>query len=63
MNTEYKLAQVFVDSHPHDAARLLEGLSIESVVLFLDDLPSESAAEMINMMDLSAATRCIETLQ
>lgn len=63
METDHKIAQIFIQAHPTEAIQLLEGLPIENTVQFLNDTSLETAVQVIEMMGLSAATRCLELLE
>jgi magnesium transporter len=62
MSTEILLAQNFAETHPADAARIIEGLLPEEASAYLDELPPRPAAELLQKMVSSNAAECISQL-
>ena len=60
MDSDLLLSSQFIDSHPLDAARILEGLPIEDTADFLTQVSPRLAAAVVGGMDLMTAARCLE---
>jgi magnesium transporter len=62
MEAQYKISQIFIQTHPQEATRLLENLPMEETVSFLADISVDTAAQVIELMGLSAAIQCLKLL-
>ncbi len=56
------LSLAFLESHPADAARVLERIAPQNVAALLSDTPMRIAAPVLRMLLPLHAARCIETL-
>lgn len=57
-----KLARQFAESHPNEAARILEGLDAGEAALFLSDEPVETGTRLISAMDPTSAAGCLDQM-
>jgi magnesium transporter len=55
-----RLCRALIESHPGDAARLLEGLPATDAATVLEQLRPEEAARALRLMELSRAAACLE---
>lgn len=62
MAKKHELTLAFLDAHPVDAARVLEGLPAEAAAAFLSDLPVRLSAPVLARMLPSSAALCIGLL-
>lgn len=62
MNSEMKLSLEFMDTHPLDAARVLERLLPEKAAALMKETPSPQAAKVLERMDLVPAVDCLKIL-
>jgi magnesium transporter len=62
VEAEKLLAQNFIEEHPADAALILERLSINEAVAYLDQQPPRLAAAVLQKMVASTAAECIACL-
>ncbi|MDA0748221.1 MAG: CBS domain-containing protein [bacterium] len=63
MNTARTVSYAFIQAHPDPAARILEGLPPEETVMFLKEMPSSLAVEIVQRMDLTTASDCLKMLE
>lgn len=56
------LSYAFVESHPVDAARVLERIAPQNVAALLADMPARLAAPVLRAMLPLHAARCLETM-
>ncbi|MFC1614367.1 magnesium transporter MgtE N-terminal domain-containing protein [Gemmatimonadota bacterium] len=60
MNSEIILSRSFLESHPFDAARVLENLNPAEVAELLQKFPPKSvAAPVLQLMDIVSASECL----
>lgn len=62
MNRAQQISEQFAAAHPEDAARILEGLDLESSAEYLAASPVPVVAGLIRQMDPFTAARCLEAL-
>lgn len=62
MEAEYLVSQIYIQTHPNEATRLLESVSAEDAASFLGTIAPEIAVEIIEQMSLSTAIRILESL-
>lgn len=60
METDQLLAKNFAENHPADAARILEGLPLDEVSRYLEQLPTRLAAEVLQKMAAGNAAAAID---
>jgi magnesium transporter len=56
-------ARRFVETHPEDAARLIEQASLSTATPFLEGLPPRAAAGAIERMNPAVAAHCVATMR
>lgn len=59
MSNDWSLAMYFSEKHPQDAAQILENLSPEKTVEFLNTLSSELSAKLLRSMDRMVAEQSL----
>jgi magnesium transporter len=62
MNTDLIILDKFISEYPKDAARILEHLSIEDTVLFLQEIPENLALHILNNFELFTAIKCLKLM-
>jgi len=62
MNSKFILSHQFLNSHPLDAARILEQLPIEETAIFLKNIPASPSANVVRLLDSEYAVRCLECI-
>lgn len=62
MDSDLLISSHFVDSHPVDAARILEQLPIEDTAAFLQEVPPRPAAAVMERMDSVTAAKCLDRM-
>ena len=63
MNHDQMLSYEFMRSHPTDAARVLERLTIDETGLFLEDAPIHDLIGVMSVMDPMIGARCLEKME
>ncbi|MDY6856053.1 MAG: CBS domain-containing protein [Thermodesulfobacteriota bacterium] len=63
MNPDQMLSYEFIRSHPTDAARVLERLTIEETRFFLEDTPLHELIGVMSVMDPIVGARCLERME
>lgn len=59
MDSDRLLLLRFIENHPADAARVLEGFQAAEATGLLEDLPSQSAARILELMSPMAGVECL----
>ena len=63
MDSDLLIASRFIDTHPVDAARILETMPIEDTADFLKQVSPRLAAAVMGLMDSMTAARCLEWMR
>jgi magnesium transporter len=62
MDSDLLISSRFIEEHPVDAARILEGLPIEDTAAFLKEVSPRLAAAVVGRMDSMTAARYLERM-
>ncbi len=62
MDSDLLISSRFIDTHPVDAARILERLQVEEASAFLREVSPPRAAAVVERMDSMTAARCVERM-
>ena len=63
MHSDIALSLEFLNSHPLDAARVLEGIPVHDTALFIKSIPPDIAAGVMMHMDSLMIIRCSELME